>query len=225
MKIKRIMFLFSLILVIFFIMILTINCYASTEDDTASTTLEFLNKYNVRINKSLYDNYRYVLVLVGENKSSSIAMCFVVFSNNEIYFDSLGGRLYISGESYYKSFVFNNNFLDISNLTESDFGYYTNKNVMIPNSLVSSGYLTSKNNSVACHSSADIYNYDSNGKGDLVFQAAPHQVGLISMMKSVNFLEVLKELMMILPIVLPVVIGLLALRKAIHLLFQVLHKA
>lgn len=223
MKIKKIIFLFSLVLIIFFTMILATNSYASTNEDSNTITIKIFDKpeRNLKINKSLYNNYKYVVILTGKNDNGMSTNIFL--SNHEIYFDSLGGRVYITGGTYYKSFnTYGIDFLDLSNFTEDDFDY-SGIPPKIPYALMSSGFLN-YNCKVSCHSSADIYNYDSNGKGDLVFQAAPHKVGLIQMMSSINFLEILTEIIQILPIILVMLIGILSLRKIINLLLQIFRK-
>ena len=68
-----------------------------------------------------------------------------------------------------------------------------------------------------------------NDKGELVFQLASQELAKTTMistqMTSVDFSLVLKEVLEMLLIVLPVVILVIALMKAIKLLFQVLRKA
>ena len=86
----------------------------------------------------------------------------------------------------------------------------------------------------------DYLVYSSNvdildSEGNLVFQVAPQvtpeepeevvQVELAPLMTSIEFSAVMSEVLGILPILLAVVIGLLALRKAIKLLSQMLHQA
>lgn len=70
------------------------------------------------------------------------------------------------------------------------------------------------------YSSHDIKDSD----GNVVFQAAPQEGELAPTIKSINFLEVVKEVLAILPIILLTVIGLLALRKAIRLILKMLHQ-
>jgi len=71
--------------------------------------------------------------------------------------------------------------------------------------------------------SCPLYDFD----GNVVFQVAPQEEEpiLTQTITSVDFSEVLAEVLAILPILLVVVIGLLALRKAIKLLLQTLHQA
>lgn len=224
MKIRRILFLIFLFIVTFFVFTLISNVYAAeNEEDKETVTIKVFNKpeCNLKINKAIYDNYKYVLLL--SNMGNYDVETYVVFSNYELFFNPLKGSIYATNEFYYKTFYFRNtNFKDISNLTESDFAHYTNPDAYLPNSFLVSGVLAKEG--TVCHSSFDVYGHDGTNKGEVVFQAAPQEVGLVTMMKSINFLEVLRELLTILPIVLVMVIGLLALRKAIHLLFQVLRK-
>lgn len=90
---------------------------------------------------------------------------------------------------------------------------------------------------VITHADYSVFSLNSDGSlgNDLVFQGAPQvtpeepeevaPVELAPLMTSINFLEVMAEVLAILPILLVVVIGLLALRKAIKLLLQTLQKA
>lgn len=61
--------------------------------------------------------------------------------------------------------------------------------------------------------------------GDVVFPQAPPQGEIARATSSVNFSETLAQILAILPILLLTVIGLLALRKGLQLLFQTLRQA
>lgn len=220
MKNKRIMFLFALLLATMFIITLNSNCYASS-DDKVTTTLKVFEKpeYNLRIDASLYDRYKYVVIYTSKGTNSDI--CHILVSNSEIYFNSLTGYVYFSGESYWHDVYFNSvrTFIDISDIAESDFSHRV---LNVP----WNGFIGG--NQGVFHSSADIYTYDKdkeNNRGDLVFKAAPRQVGLSKMMSSINFSEVMSEILKILPIILVALIGILRFRKTIDFLLQTLRKA
>lgn len=220
MKIKRIMFLFCFLLIVFFTFSLSSTCYGaeSIDDDKAAVDLKVFNspECNLRVSKYIYNHYKYVLIITSMGNYYPCSR--VLFSNYELYYNPLNGSLYASGEFYYKDFDFvKTNFKDISSLTESDFEHYTNPYAFIPNTFLSGV----GGKGVTCHSTFDVYSYDkNNGKGDLVFQAAPQKVGL-----SINFSEVITNYLTILPAILITLIGILSLRKTIRLLLQMLRKA
>ncbi len=166
MKIKRIMFCFFLILVTFFITILTTNCYASTEDDKITTTLKVFNspERNLKINKSIFDDYKYALVITGKTNKDPYIYCYVVFSDCEILFDPLNGSIYGTGLTYFKDFNFTSNkFIDISDFTLDDFSNNSKGTTSSPYAFVASGFLGA-NAQVVCHSNANIYGYDKNNR-------------------------------------------------------------
>lgn len=68
-------------------------------------------------------------------------------------------------------------------------------------------------------------NEDGTMGNEEVFQAAPQEGELAKVTKSIDFLEVLQEILGILPIILLIVIGLLALRKAIQVILSLLRQA
>lgn len=232
MRIKKIMFLFCFLLVIFFINSLNSTSYALAENinDGETITLEIYDDpvRTLKINQSIYDNYKYVLILTGKSSENpSYFTTYVVFSNYELYFDPLNGRVYGTGLTYFVDIdIEHQNFIDISNYTITDFSR-TCVDITAqdpPYCFIASGLLNYKNH-VVCHSKTNIYAYNKNdGKGDLVFQVAPLEVGLTQMMSSINFLEVLTEFIQILPIILVMLIGIVSLRKTINLLLQVFRK-
>ena len=71
--------------------------------------------------------------------------------------------------------------------------------------------------------SAPIYNYDD--LSTVVFQKAKEPTILTPIVKSMDFLAVIQEVLGILPIVLAILIGLLSLMKAIRLILRMLRQA
>ena len=70
-----------------------------------------------------------------------------------------------------------------------------------------------------------IYNNPENNEEKTLFQKAKEPTQLTTIAKSMDFLAVIKEILGILPMILVVLIGLLALMKAIREIFRMLQKA
>lgn len=80
----------------------------------------------------------------------------------------------------------------------------------------------SMNRKYTCISNHDVVDKDT---GKTVFQKAKEPTQLTIIAKSMDFLAVIKEILGILPMILVVLIGLLALMKAIREIFRMLQKA
>lgn len=80
----------------------------------------------------------------------------------------------------------------------------------------------SMNRKYTCISNHDVVDKDT---GKTVFQKAKEPTQLTIIAKSMDFLAVIKEILGILPMILVVLIGLLALMKAIKEIFRMLQKA
>lgn len=187
--------------------------------------------FSVQLTDNL-KSFQYIYLFSEVRSNSDWFNVRVYITNDELIVTNRGNnQLNISfkdGESHYfytyfgngsYSYNFNNNNNYTCSINSSSF---QSANTTIDNDLVACSYT---NNKYSIFSNVDL----KDRSGETVFYQAPLEEEqtsetLNTIITSMDFSTVLMEILGILPIVLVVVIGLLALRKAIQLLSTTLHQ-
>lgn len=212
-------FLIISVLTIFLFVFSVSNCFASTEepfegslsDDVLNKVNEIMNYYNFTDYIFCYGNYGYDLNF------------FIFFNSSE------SGLLYETYNSSYRYYYLKPvnacNYVKytLSELTSSDTSFDKSFGSCKADGVLASG--TYDNLIQFFDSTVDIY--DSN-KVDLVFQAPPvvEAQGVVApQLEGVQMIQVMKEIMGVLPLIIVVVVSLVGLRKALQMLSTLLHKA
>lgn len=212
---KNILFkiLSCLLISVFLILTLSSSCFAGS---SVSITMNNGDVYELPNFSDLMDGYDSYIIVDGSNNNVG-RRTMLIFYNKDSYTPVL--RLVDGSYSLVKYKA--GNVGDSRSMVKYDYYYLTTSLVWqrVTTSDASGYYFDG--GIVTYYSSESIYDLD----GNLVFQVAPQEGELITIVNSIDFLEVMAEVLVILPILLVVVIGLLALRKGIRLLFQMLRKA
>ena len=193
----------------------------------------------------------FVLFLLNNTKVSASSKTFTLGTGQKVVFDDFPSEFIYSNfyvfEDKYNYYVFNcdpaQSFLTCSNTgsfyavwadgtkgmkdgkAASFLSAFYSKNGKRWTEVVkgsnSSGIDLISDKSYYC--SAPIYNYED--LSTVVFQKAKEPTILTPIVKSMDFLAVIQEILGILPIVLAILIGLLSLMKAIRLILRMLRQA
>lgn len=212
----------------FLLMVITTSCFASstskeiTSPDgqvgtiTNSDVLAYDNIFILKATKfaDVYlCNGGYFCIKIAVDGISGYRLRCLNSENEEVPFKSI----HIGSSS---NLSFDMIIERLNNVTTSDFGNHSGGlSISASNS---NGWI---NSLLYTSHSVRSLNEDNTMGNEEVFQPAPQEGELVKATKSIDFLEVLQEILGILPIILLIVIGLLGLRKAINLIFQMLRKA
>lgn len=203
-----------ILIAIFIVMLLTSVCYAESDTNSFVYHSEKLNKdITVKLPQDS-ENYPYRLVqeIYTEVDNGYTYFVYIFCSNKEFYALEDGKSITTEGVVYrpnfykYPSTKFNYTIDLSSDSIYSSYNPSTSPYVMVLSNVL--------------YSNANINDVN----GNQVFLPAPQEGELVKVTKSISFLEVFQEILGILPIILLIVIGLLGLRKAINLIFQMLRK-
>lgn len=198
---------FSLIILILFIF--CTSCFATDVD---------LNGGTYTLNDEIAE-FKYILTMY----STSSRYAWIIVSNSEFIFTnpttrSDGKTCYhvqtIDNSPFYYKMIY---YESLSNIPNYGLSSFTKVSESLSSNQTCIEFIT--------YSSFDLKNTD----GNVLFQGAPQPEGqtmstIATKITSVDFSMVMSEVLTILPIVLLIVIGLLALRKAIQLLLRTLRR-
>ena len=191
--------------------------YAVDENfDVTFTSNIFNHDVYCIIPNELKSNYQYMFFdTYTELSGGSLKnVLYAYFSNSNFYISSSGNNYFLGtldGSAFYRYYIVkdsnsDNYIYNLSNFTANGSSTFSTLN---------SGSSFSINN---IYSNADIY--DSSSGENVLFQAPPHQVeGIIAeQTQGVQMDKTLQEILGILPVVLVVIVGLIAIRKGIQFL-------
>lgn len=215
-----------LLIVMFLAMVLSSSVFASDEiefyDDVSK-------EYITMVYPTCFDGYKYYLVFTKKLETGQIYYSFF-FADSPFCYNYNSNKIYcVNGGTYYYKFLYTSDSDGHKPITLFDFsGYSIDYFKVYSNPYNSFGSLVGA--SIQSCNYPVVYMDDNyNVTDEVVFQGAPQEtmnpVELTTIAKSIDFSAVVMEVLGILPILLVIVIGLLALRKAIQLLFQMLQKA
>ena len=217
-----------LLMLVIFTFVMSTSVFALSDIVTFDASLGDKKAiYNIELNDTL-KNYKYIYMFSDSRFNDDWFGLTSIITNDELIItDYSGGMLYFdfkdgenhpcyyfsSNGSYFANFTKNNDY------TMTIYGSRFSSNNSLPKKYCT---CTKIDNNYALYSNTEL----KNKNGDVVFQVAPQVEELTSTIAiSTDYSMVLMEILGILPIVLVVVIGLLALRKAIQLLSTMLHHA
>lgn len=228
-------FLFSFIFCVFFI---NSNVFAVSEDNSYSDfwnsgyTVTFSGSTSELDSFSFYD-YCYIVT----KNIDGIDKLYIYTSKDKLYYLNRNGEDVLCCSSSVGSFVERGY---IACIYSSDYSINNDLKRIIFNEFT----FSYKYNGRPCYNSSDVIKF-SNGSpiycsddvlladwsestirftDEVVFQKTPQRV-LVPIMKEAPLVEVIKEVLEILPVILMTIVGLISLRKGLQLLSKVLHNS
>lgn len=203
-------------LLIFIGMICCSSCFAS------DATVETINidEWDFSYEVSNPNNYYYFFVFYKNNDSEYCGIHYLLSTEPFICTEFKNGFYYFKTDGFVASGSSLKPFNTVKTSLDSLFSQSLN--------------YVSENASVSAHSDFDMTTYRVNfdvkdTSGNVVFPKAPQEeqveLTLLPVVEQVEMKGILQEILEILPIVMIVVVSYLALRKALSLLFQLLHQS